>query len=96
MTYLFSDRAGNPADIRTRKVMVVDQSRPMIAIRGPEVLNHGLWLPFKDPGVEAFDAVDGNLTSEIVISGSVDVEKPGTYSLEYSVRDRAGNNQIFC
>ena len=91
LTYLFSDRAGNPADVRTRKVVVVDQSRPMIAIRGPEVLDHGLWLPFKDPGVEAFDAVDGNLTSEIVISGSVDVEKPGTYRLEYSVSDRAGN-----
>ena len=72
-------------------MVVVDQSRPMIAIRGPEVLDHGLWLSFKDPGVEAFDAVDGNLTSEIVISGSVDVEKPGTYRLEYSVSDRAGN-----
>ena len=45
----------------------------------------------QDPWVEAFDAVDGNLTSEIVISGSVDVEKPGTYRLEYSVSDRAGN-----
>ena len=32
LTYLFSDRAGNPADVRTRKVVVVDQSRPMIVI----------------------------------------------------------------
>ena len=39
---------------------------------------HPLWMPYVEPGAEAFDAVDGDLTSEIVIRGSVNVEKAGS------------------
>ncbi len=42
-------------------------------------------------GVTASDAVDGNLTSEIVVSGSVDTQTPGTYDISYSVTN--SNNQ---
>ena len=44
-----------------------------------------------DPGVEAHDVRDGNLTSSVSVSGSVDVNATGTYTLTYTVSDAAGN-----
>ncbi|KAB8288616.1 T9SS C-terminal target domain-containing protein [Bifidobacterium ramosum] len=42
-------------------------------------------------GVSARDAVDGDVTSRIVVSGSVDTSKSGSYTLTYVVSDKAGN-----
>ena len=47
-----------------------------------------------DPGAEAFDTVDGDLTSDIEIRGSVNIEQPGVYPIEYSVSDKVGNKSI--
>lgn len=41
-------------------------------------------------GVTANDEEDDNITSDIVISGTVDVNTPGTYTLTYSITDDAG------
>ncbi len=42
-------------------------------------------------GVTAHDDVDGDLTDEIIISGSVDTSETGEYYLIYRVEDSAGN-----
>lgn len=42
-------------------------------------------------GVTAWDYQDGDLTESIIIEGSVDTGKTGTYILSYSVTDQAGN-----
>lgn len=42
-------------------------------------------------GVTAQDYQDGDLTEKIVVEGSVDTSKAGTYTLHYSVTDQAGN-----
>ena len=44
--------------------------------------------------VKASDNVDGDVTSKIEVSGSVNTSKIGTYELEYSVSDNAGNKAI--
>ncbi len=44
-----------------------------------------------DPGATATDAVDGNLTSDIIISGFLDSSKTGFYLLRYNVSDPEGN-----
>ena len=41
-------------------------------------------------GITASDKVDGDLTNKIVISGTVDTSKVGTYNLTYSVTDSKG------
>jgi formylglycine-generating enzyme required for sulfatase activity len=48
-------------------------------------------LPFIEPGVEAHDARDGNITDQIVVTGTVDMNSTGTYLLTYTVQDGAGN-----
>ena len=46
---------------------------------------------FTDPGATASDAGDGDLTSSIVVTGSVDTSTLGTYTLTYNVSDASGN-----
>ena len=49
---------------------------------------------FTDPGATALDAGDGDLTSSIVVSGSVDTSTIGTYTLTYNVSDTSGNAAV--
>jgi len=51
---------------------------------------------FSDSGATASDAEDGNLTTNIQITGTVDTSVLGTYSLFYNVSDSDGNaaNQL--
>jgi hypothetical protein len=46
---------------------------------------------FLDSGATATDETDGDLTSQITVSGAVDVNTEGLYTLTYSVLDAAGN-----
>ena len=47
--------------------------------------------PGREPGVEAHDARDGNITDQIVVKGTVDMNSTGTYLLTYRVQDGGGN-----
>ena len=51
-----------------------------------KTIKQGTSINLKD-GVTAYDNEDGNITSKIVVSGSVDINKAGVYSITYSVTD---------
>jgi len=42
-------------------------------------------------GISAIDSTDGNLTGAIVVAGTVDTQRAGTYTLRYTSTDAAGN-----
>ena len=67
-----------------------ENARPEITLLGnnPEIVTLG--TEFVDPGATALDFEDGNLTSEIVITGSVATSTVGTYLLNHSVIDSGG------
>lgn len=46
-------------------------------------------------GITAFDQEDGDVSSKITVSGSVDTKVPGVYTLVYTVTDAAGNEATF-
>ena len=71
--------------------MPADTANPEITLFGSEYLNHSQGIPFVDPGYEAHDARDGNITDQIVVTGSIDQNSTGTYLLTYTVEDAAGN-----
>ena len=48
-------------------------------------------LAFSDPGFTSNDSFEGDLTSKISITGSVDTNKLGEYTLTYNVSDTSGN-----
>ncbi|MEC8243615.1 MAG: SUMF1/EgtB/PvdO family nonheme iron enzyme [Verrucomicrobiota bacterium] len=68
-----------------------DGANPEIILTGATAVTHSQGLPFIDPGVEAHDARDGNITDQIVVTGTVDMNSTGTYLLTYSVQDGSGN-----
>jgi len=68
-----------------------DTVAPELRLLGERVMNIVVGAPFTDPGVEAIDDVDGNITDRVRVRGSVDTQKPGRYKLIYTVKDRAKN-----
>jgi len=95
LTYTVSDSAGNEAtETRTvivREVQEPDTTPPVITLNGDNPLYLNVGDEFVDPGATATDDVDGDLTEQIVVTGSVDTSKPGEYTLTYTVSDSAGN-----
>ena len=94
LTYSVSDAAGNPASAE-RSVMVVelpDTTPPVITLLGSAEMTLTQGSSFTDPGATATDDRDGDLTSHIVVTGSVDTNTPGEYILHYNVSDAAENH----
>ncbi len=89
ITYTVIDRAGNLTKVN-RLITVRDTVKPTIS--GVSNVTIGLNQKFDvRKNVSAKDNVDGTLTKVIKITGSINVNKVGTYNLTYSVSDKAGN-----
>lgn len=63
---------------------------PTITLIGANPFEMTVNTPFVDPGATANDAEDGNLTSQIVKTGTVNASSTGTYTLTYTVTDSGG------
>ena len=90
LTYSVADAAGNEANA-TRTVTVVDTTHPVLTLLGDANMSQAKDSAWVDPGATASDSLDGNLTSSITITGTVDVNTTGVYTLTYSISDGASN-----
>lgn len=90
VAYSVTDAGGN-ANTASRTVTVQDTTAPSLTLIGDSNFTHNLNTAWVDPGYDANDTLDGNLTASVSISGTVDVITTGTYTLNYSVSDSAGN-----
>ena len=68
-----------------------DTTAPVITLNGSATMNLTVGDSFTDPGATATDNVDGDISGNIVVTGSVDTSTAGTYTLNYNVSDAAGN-----
>jgi hypothetical protein len=92
LTYNVMDAAGNKAQTVTRTVVVgPDKSAPIITLSGSNPMYVEVYNTFTDPGYSANDNIDGNVTPNVVVTGSVNTSVLGTYTLTYDVSDAAGN-----
>ncbi|WP_224368854.1 immunoglobulin-like domain-containing protein [Hyalangium versicolor] len=92
ITYNVTDPSGQSAPAVHRTVNVSDSLAPTINVLGP--LSQSVQCgsgPFADPGATANDQCAGDLTAQIVKSGSVNSGAAGNYSITYSVTDPAGH-----
>ncbi|MEK7604751.1 MAG: immunoglobulin-like domain-containing protein, partial [Patescibacteria group bacterium] len=106
ITYSATDTAGNNSTA-TRSVIVgnpdgagalppppigpSDITAPTVTLTGAAALELTVGDTFTDPGATATDDVDGDLTSAVVVTGTVDPSVAGTYTLTYTATDAAGN-----
>lgn len=97
LTYTVADAAGNQAQ-RTRTVRVgaggpvqTDTQAPVITLNGDDPMTLSVGDTYTEPGASAVDDVDGDVSDEVTIGGTVITQEAGSYTVTYSVSDKAGN-----
>lgn len=68
-------------------ISIVDTLAPTINLNGANPMTVECHNAFSDPGATASDTCAGDLTSSISVSGSVNSNAVGSYTLTYSVSD---------
>lgn len=81
----------NGSDKPNKPTTKKDTKKPDIILIGEKEVMINQNDTYVDSGASATDNVDGDITSKIKVSGLVDTSKVGTYTLTYSVTDKAGN-----
>lgn len=88
--YSVKDSSGNAAEA-VREILYNDPEGPVLTLKGEEkiVLYEG--DGYEEPGFEAADNVDGDLTDKVMVEGSVNPAVAGNYEVTYTVSDSFGN-----
>lgn len=95
LKYNVKDSSGNAADEKVRTVKVTkDVTKPVITLTGGDTVYVEVHTAYNEPGATATDLKDGNITSKIVIVGTVDTSTLGSYTITYQVTDNAGNVSV--
>lgn len=90
ITYTVKDSSGNSASIQ-RVIEYGDVDAPQITLTGDSSITITAGSTFEEPGFAATDNRDGDVTSKVQITGTVDPMVAGEYVLTYTVTDAAGN-----
>lgn len=81
----------------TKRQNVVTTTRrittpPTITLKGSTIIEINQGTRYSDPGYSAVDALGNDITSRVNVSGSVNINNPGTYTINYYVTDAYGNS----
>lgn len=90
IVYSILDSSNNSNSIE-RKIVYEDKDMPTINLNGNSTISLYLGNRYYEPGYTASDNCDGDITSNVVVSGSVDTSRIGTYNLKYEVTDSSNN-----
>jgi len=74
-----------------RVTITDDHTAPAITILGNNPMLTEISYPYFDPGAQALDAVEGDLTTQITTFSNVNIDKVGQYQVKYNVEDSKGN-----
>lgn len=88
--YTVTDSSGNTGTAE-RTLVYKDVIAPVITLVQGNKIARDKGYDFVDPGFTATDECDGDLTSQVTVSGTVDGHTYGTYVLTYTVTDSSGN-----
>ena len=94
LKYNVEDASGNAAKELVRNVIVVDSVSPIITLKGEPEITIEAGYVYSVQGATATDAVDGDLSEAIKITGEVDSYNPGSYEIRFDVEDSAGNEAL--
>jgi Alpha-tubulin suppressor and related RCC1 domain-containing proteins len=83
------DALGHEA-IEQRSVNI-DKTAPVITLNGSSSMNLTQGRAYVEAGATATDAGGSGVAGEVAVTGTVNTNTVGTYSLQYNVRDFAGN-----
>lgn len=90
MTYTVTDSSGNTATAR-RTIRFDDPVPPELTLAGESEVVVYLGREYSEPGFTAEDNLDGDITANVQVTGTVNTNTVGTYTIDYSVTDTYGN-----
>ena len=90
LTYQVADSSGNETTV-TRNITITDIAGPVLTLNGSKDLYIKIGESYSEAGFSAIDTIDGDLTSQVSVSGSVDTSKMGSNTITYTVTDSHGN-----
>lgn len=88
--YEVTDSSGNKTT-KKRIIHYEDKEAPKINLKGNSTINISLNSNYQEPGYQAEDNCDGDITSKVVVQNNMNINKAGTYTITYKVTD-ANNN----
>ena len=86
-TYVITYSLNN---IKTTRTIKVVEPVTYIYLNGSKRVVTKLGKSFTDPGVTATDTCDGNITSKVKKSGTVNIKEKGIYTITYTVTNSKG------
>lgn len=90
--YSVTDSQGNKTVVN-QEIEILDNEAPKLILHGYENMYLLQGTKYEEPGFTAHDNCDGNLTSQVAIEGTVDINTIGEYTITYSVKDSQGQLQ---
>jgi hypothetical protein len=91
ITYNVSDTNGNAAATVTRTVHVIDTTAPIITLNGDATVTVECSGTYADAGATANDSCAGDVSANIIATGTVNTAAVGSYTITYNVNDGHGN-----
>lgn len=88
--YTVSDSSQNSVT-KIRDVKVVDTEAPKLTINGNAKTQIKFGADYKDEGCTAIDNYDGDISSKVKASSTVNLKIAGVYKIKYTVSDSFGN-----
>ena len=91
----FKSYSGNLNEVNTddkNLSFTYDNINPQITLNGDSTVDHILGIDYIDLGATATDNIDGDITSSIITSGTVNKDVEGSYTITYNVSDSTGNS----
>ncbi len=85
------DKAGNESSWSELWKVTVDNTAPIITLVDNAEIYVNLGEGWVDPGATVMDAIEGDITPNLSVSGTVDTDTIGEYVLSYDASDSAGN-----
>lgn len=91
MNFSFSNFKLTPRSLADIGMCSIDTIKPTITLLGdaPDTIEVG--SAYMDAGATASDSRDGNISNMIQVTGTVNSNEIGTYTLQYNVTDYCGN-----
>lgn len=90
--YKIMNDEGKNEVVKKRTVQVVDLENPTLILKGDTIMQVYVDTTYREPGYEAKDNHDGDLTDKVTVTNSLDTKKVGSYEIIYAVTDSSGNS----
>lgn len=88
--YSVKDSSGNKNEIR-RDIIFKDKEVPSLTLKGDNNIVIYKNSKYIEEGYVANDKCDGDITDKVIVTGTVDTNRVGTYTINYKVVDNSGN-----